>query len=376
LDFRAVSPQILHLRFTDFAVAVERLRRPALRGQAVIVGGGPTSRGTVMAASREARAAGVEVGMLLRAAARRCPEATFEPGAIAPYVDVATRAAEIVRTASAPFDWTRLDEIAIDLSSSEGPASARRLADRIRGRLHEALGIEAACGVASTRVAARVAAWLAAPVGLLFVLPGYERRFLAGLPLEALEGLDARACARLRAAGVADLGALSGIEPHQAARLIGNPGVVLVRMARGDDPRIVGADAGPQRLVRFAPLDEDRRASGEPAGTVRSLADDLQATLCSRSATAGALEVHVELRDGRAARALRRLGPDEAGISLPALAQSLLAGLRIEGRHPIWVTVRALGVRDEGDATALQAPSGRRRFPEAMTRAPRRAAGS
>src|SRR4051812_45912233 len=72
---------VLHFDLDQFLVAVEVLRRPELAGRPVVVGGDgdPTKRGVVSTASYEARAYGVQSGLPLRTAARRCPEAIFLP---------------------------------------------------------------------------------------------------------------------------------------------------------------------------------------------------------------------------------------------------------------------------------------------------------
>ena len=71
---------ILHVDLDQFLASVELRRRPELIGLPVIVGGNgdPTEpRKVVTCASYEAREFGVHAGMPLRAAARRCPGATF-----------------------------------------------------------------------------------------------------------------------------------------------------------------------------------------------------------------------------------------------------------------------------------------------------------
>ena len=72
---------VLHVDLDQFIAAVEVLRRPELRGRPVVVGGDgdPAKRGVVSTASYEARAFGVQSGLPLRTAYRRCPEAVFLP---------------------------------------------------------------------------------------------------------------------------------------------------------------------------------------------------------------------------------------------------------------------------------------------------------
>jgi nucleotidyltransferase/DNA polymerase involved in DNA repair len=72
---------VLHVDLDQFIAAVEVLRHPGLRGRPVVVGGDgdPAKRGVVATASYEARAYGVQSGLPLRTALRRCPDAVFLP---------------------------------------------------------------------------------------------------------------------------------------------------------------------------------------------------------------------------------------------------------------------------------------------------------
>jgi len=71
---------ILHCDLDAFYASVEQRDHPEYRGKPVIVGGGPTERGVVSAASYEARKFGVHSAMPLREAGKRCPHGIFVPG--------------------------------------------------------------------------------------------------------------------------------------------------------------------------------------------------------------------------------------------------------------------------------------------------------
>ena len=112
------------------------------------------------------------------------------------------------------------------------------------------LGFDASCGVATTRVAARAAARLGAPRGLVQVLPGYDARFLSSLDIEWLEGIGPFEASRLRGAGISTIGALPTCDPRVVAGILGRAAPVFVKLAAGSDDRTL--------------LDTNRRAETTP----------------------------------------------------------------------------------------------------------------
>src|ERR671920_16450 len=116
-------PPIAHLDMDAFYVSVELLRRPALRGRAVVVAGsGP--RAVVMTASYEARRFGVGSAMPASRARRRCPDGISLPPDMAHYRAKSREVMELITEVGAPSEPLSLDEVYLDLSEVPFPVEA------------------------------------------------------------------------------------------------------------------------------------------------------------------------------------------------------------------------------------------------------------
>ena len=70
---------IIHINVADFAVAVERVIHPRLRGRPLVIAPQGATRAAVYDMSEEAYRNGVRKQMSLHQALRRCPDAAVLP---------------------------------------------------------------------------------------------------------------------------------------------------------------------------------------------------------------------------------------------------------------------------------------------------------
>jgi len=288
---------ITHIDLDAFFVAVERVRRPELAGMPVIVGGRPGGPGMVASASREARRSGVRAGMPLAQAAIRCPDAVFVDGAFDAYFSASLQVDDALRRESPDIEWLSIDEVVVALPAASRPRAAIEMVERIQQSIH-ALGFDASCGVARSKLVARVAAQLGRPRGVVHVLDGYEARFLAPLKIEMLPGIDQALVRRLRASGIRRLGQIARLSEAQLSLLAGRGGAALGK-------RAAGIDVSRVRRTALPPPRIDDRALVPPTadpllvhGALASEVERVGRELRARGAFARTLTLRLQFPDG------------------------------------------------------------------------------
>ena len=99
-----------------FFAAVEVLERPNLRDLPVLIGGSPSSRGVVAAASYEARQFGIHSAMPMSQAVRLCPQAVVLRPRFDLYRQYSREVMAILRTVTKELEQTSIDEAYLELT--------------------------------------------------------------------------------------------------------------------------------------------------------------------------------------------------------------------------------------------------------------------
>lgn len=193
---------ILHVDMDAFYASVEQRDDPALRGKALVVGGG-SKRGVVAAASYEAREFGVRSAMPMVEALRRCPDLVRVRPRMSHYKSVSDRIFSLFREFTPLVEGLSLDEAFLDVTASVALfGSPETIAATIKERVREETSLTASVGVAENKLVAKIASDLDKPDGLTVIWPADYANRLDPLPAKVIPGIGRKTQQRLARAGI------------------------------------------------------------------------------------------------------------------------------------------------------------------------------
>jgi DNA polymerase IV len=287
---------IFHIDLDAFFVTVEQVLNPALRDKPVIVGGRPEGRGVVASASYECRKFGVHAAMPLSRAKRLCPQAIFLGGNYRKYTEFSHKFMAILSDYSPCIEPGGLDEAYLDVSGCENFGSWRTLALKIKERIRKETGLVASVGIAPCKVVAKVASDLSKPDGLIEVLPGREKNFLALLAVRKLPGVGEKTGKALKSAGVETIGQLADMPLELFKSRYGEGMLWLREHAAGIDNSPVEMRGEAKSISRETTFEKDTMNTDFLKATLRYFAEKLGADL--RESNKKARTVSLKLRYG------------------------------------------------------------------------------
>jgi len=337
-----VAHWVLHVDLDQFIAAVEVLRRPELRGRPVVVGGDgdPAKRGVVSTASYEARAFGVQSGLPLRTAYRRCPEAVFLPVDRAAYEAASAGVMATLAATGAALEVAGWDEafLAVDTGDPEGCAR------RIQQRVLAATGLACTIGIGENKLQAKLAAGFGKPAGVFRLTHDNWLAVMGDRPADALWGIGAKTAQRLAGLGIGTVAELAATDPRVLAAQLGPvTGPWLVQTARGlGTAHVDPAPYVPRSHGREVTFQQDLTDWEQVRQEVARLARQVAAEIASQQRPAARVEVkvrYVPFFTRIHGRKLPAVTGDAATIEQAALA---VLG-QFTSRRP----VRLVGVRAE-----------------------------
>ena len=332
--------RILHVDMDAFYASVEQRDDPSLRGKPVAVGGQPTSRGVVAAASYEARAFGVYSAMSMAKAVRLCPSLIIVRPDFAKYKAASTAVFAIFREVTPLVEPMSLDEAYLDVTENAwGETLGTAVAKRLKLRIREETRLTASAGVAPNKFLAKIASGWKKPDGLTVIAPERVEPFLQQLPVDALWGVGPVTAKKLQARGIHRLVDVRTANEQLLRDAVGSMTDWLRQLANGIDDRPVT----PNREAKSSGSETTYAQDLTDLDTIRTeiaqLAADAIAWLARKDLLARTVTIKVRYEDFTTITRSQSAKPTRSEAELTARAVKLLDKTEA-GARPI----RLLGV--------------------------------
>ena len=183
-----MSRTILHVDLNNFYASVECLYRPEIRDKPVIVCGDIEARhGIVLAKNYPAKVLGVKTGEAIWQAKQKCPGLVAVGADYSKYLRFSKLARKIYADYSGNIEAFGIDENWIDISGTEKMfGTGPEIADVIRKRLRDELGLTGSVGVSWNKIFAKLGSDMKKPDATTVITPDNFRRTVWPLPVSDL----------------------------------------------------------------------------------------------------------------------------------------------------------------------------------------------
>ena len=290
--------KILHIDMDAFYASVEQRDNPTLRGRPVAVGGDPTTRGVVAAASYEARTFGVRSAMPMSRAVRLCPALVIVRPDFQKYRAVSQQVFAIYREVTSLVEPLSLDEAYLDVTeNSWGESLGMTVARRLKEAIKQATRLTASAGVAPNKFLAKIASGWKKPDGLTVVAPERVEMFLQSLPVDALWGVGPVTAAKLREHGIDKLTDVRARSQAELEAVVGSLAPWLLDLANGRDDRRVEPNRPSKSSSSERTYASDLSGLNEIRQEINRMARDVATWLHGRGITARTVTIKVRYDD-------------------------------------------------------------------------------
>lgn len=228
---------ILHCDCNNFYASVELLKYPELRDKPVAVAGDPEGRhGIILAKNMAAKKLGIQTAETIWQAKKKCPDLILLPPHHEEYEAMSKRINAIYLDFTDQVEPFSVDESWLDVTGSRRLfGSGEIIADALRRRIREELGVTISVGVADNRWWAKMGSDYKKPDATTVITRDNVAGLLYPLPIRDMLFVGGASAQTLTRHGVATIGQLAGLPPELLEKWLGKQGLSLHQMVHGVD---------------------------------------------------------------------------------------------------------------------------------------------
>lgn len=291
---------ILHCDMNGFFASVEGLEHPELRDKPFAVCGDPESRhGIILAKNEIAKQYHIKTAETIWQAQRKCPQLILLRAHHEKYEYYSGKANEIYLEYTDRVEPCSIDESWLDVTESGRLfGNGREIADTLRQRMRQELGLTISVGVSFNKIFAKMGSDYQKPDATTEITRRNYKQLLYPLPVSELILVGRSAEEKLKTMGITTIGQLAECNVAMLKRALGKMGETIHAYANGVDLREV-AYAEEQREAKSIgnsmTFQRDLRKTEEVRAGVLFLADTVASRL--RASHKKCTTVQIVLRD-------------------------------------------------------------------------------
>ena len=294
--------RILHCDANNFYASVECMLDPTLKDKFVAVSGNPDKRhGIILAKNQKAKECGVRTGEVIWEAKRKCPDLVLVPPQFDKYVYYSNKIFDIYCQYTDRVEPFGIDECWLDVSGSMRLfGSAERIADELRQRIKDEIGITISVGVSFNKIFAKLGSDMKKPDATTIIDEDNYKTKVWTLDVADMLMIGRLTAQKLKAIGVNTIGDLANANPKILVDKFGVNGQKMYDNANGindEEVRLYYDKHIPKSIGNSTTLPKDLTSRAEAKAVIMALCEMVAIRLRRHDFIAGGLHLGIKYND-------------------------------------------------------------------------------
>ena len=290
---------ILHADCNSYFASVESIDHPEWKLVPMAVCGDPELRhGIILAKNELAKAYQIKTAETIYSAKKKCPDLLLVPAHHEKYQAVCERINAIYESYTDLVERFSIDESFLDVTGSRHLfGSGQQIADQLRRRVREEIGITISVGVSFNKTFAKMGSDYKKPDATTVISRDNYRELLWPLPIEELLFVGKSGASLMREHGILTIGDLAKADTNSLSFFMGKTGLYLQKTARGEDlsPVLpIGYEEQPKSISHNVTFDHDLVDPSEVMAGLTLISDQVAARLRRKKLYASVVQIQIK----------------------------------------------------------------------------------
>ena len=290
---------ILHADCNSYFASVESIDHPEWKLVPMAVCGDPELRhGIILAKNELAKAYHIQTAETIYSAKKKCPDLLLVPAHHEKYKSVCERINAIYEGYTDLVERFSIDESFLDVTGSRHLfGSGKEIADELRRRIREEIGVTVSVGVSFNKTFAKMGSDYKKPDATTVISRENYKGLLWPLPIGELLFVGKSGASILKDHGILTIGDLAQADPASISSFFGKTGVHLQQAARGEDLSPVlptGYEEQPKSISHNVTFDHDLTDPAEILAGITLISDQVGTRLRRKKLFASVVQIQIK----------------------------------------------------------------------------------